>query len=195
MPLFYFLFYCKSDTYGNKFGSPGNSKEVPYDCIVDPPFVGYVSYLFSLAAYLVNYFSSAKILFHVWAWRYAKPRMDLDTGSTYCLFFPYSPEHLVHSMPKSKEMRPDISVSINASMREANHVSGSSSALFIGGFSVLEMGEVMILSWLAFYIFTSGITKYEREILIHHVSLQMTSALSWLCNFGTGGQIARLYPR
>ncbi|KAF5479668.1 hypothetical protein F2P56_000470 [Juglans regia] len=101
-----------SNTYGNKFGSPGNSKEVPYDCIVDPPFIGY-----------------------------AKPRMDLDTGSTYCLFFPYSPEHLVHSMPKSKDMRPDISVSINASMREANHVSGSASALFIGGFSVLEMGE------------------------------------------------------
>lgn len=111
--------------------------------------------------------------------------MDLDTGSTYCLFFPFSPEHLVHSMPKSKDMRPDISVSINASMREANHISGSASALFIGGFSVLEMGEVMTLSWLAFYIFTS--IKFENGSLIHHLSLQMT--------FGIGWQAARLCTR
>lgn len=76
--------------------------------------------------------------------RYAKPWTD-DNGSTYCLFFPFSPEHLVVSMPKSKDMRPDISVSVNASMREANYVSGSASALFVGGFSVLEMGKVMHL--------------------------------------------------
>ncbi|KAE8021482.1 hypothetical protein FH972_007367 [Carpinus fangiana] len=101
-----------SNAYGKKFGAIGNRQEVPYDCIVDPPFVGY-----------------------------AKPWTDLDTGSSYCLFFPYSPEHLVHSIPMSKDMRPDISVSINASLREANYVSGSASALFIGGFSVLEMGK------------------------------------------------------
>lgn len=39
-------------------------------------------------------------------------------------------------------MKSDISVSINASLREADHVSGSASALFVGGFSILEMGKV-----------------------------------------------------
>lgn len=99
--------------------------------------------LFWLQIYWII-FSPVNIRFYLWAWRYAKPWTDLDTGSSYCLFFPYSPEHLVHSIPNSKDMRPDISVSINASLREANYVSGSASALFIGGFSVLEMGKVMI---------------------------------------------------
>ncbi|KAK9272744.1 hypothetical protein L1049_003121 [Liquidambar formosana] len=101
-----------SDTYDHKFKALGNGKEVQYDCRVDPPFVGYT-----------------------------KPWKDLETGDSFCLFFPYSPEHLVRSIPISKDMRPDISVSINASLREANHVSGSASALFIGGFSVLEMDK------------------------------------------------------
>lgn len=103
-----------SNTDGNKVKALGHSKDSPYDCIVDPSFVGY-----------------------------AKPWTD-DNGSTYCLFFPFSPEHLVVSMPKSKDMRPDISVSVNASMREANYVSGSASALFVGGFSVLEMGKNLL---------------------------------------------------
>ncbi|KAK4603548.1 hypothetical protein RGQ29_012174 [Quercus rubra] len=101
-----------SNAYGKNFGPLGNSEEVPYDCIVDPPFVGY-----------------------------AKPWVDLNTGSSYCLFFPYSPEHLVRSIPKSKDMKPDISVSMSASMRGAKYASGSASGLFIGGFSVLEMGK------------------------------------------------------
>ncbi|XP_015576193.2 nuclear pore complex protein GP210 isoform X1 [Ricinus communis] len=100
-----------SDTC-NKFNAVGNSKEISYDCKVDPPFVGY-----------------------------AKPWMNLETGNSYCLFFPYSPEHLVRSIPRLKDMRPYISVSINASLREASHISGSASALFIGGFSILEMDK------------------------------------------------------
>ncbi|RZC71969.1 hypothetical protein C5167_035143 [Papaver somniferum] len=75
---------------------------------------------------------------------YAKPWRDLDLGVTYCLFFPYSPEHLARSIPKSKTMRPDISLSITASMKELGHVSGSSTALFIGGFSVLEMDKDLL---------------------------------------------------
>lgn len=101
-----------SDVHDKKFGATGSRDEVSYDCIVDPSFVGY-----------------------------AKPWMDLDMGNSFCLFFPYSPEHLVYSIPKSKDMRPYISVSINASLREASYVSGSASALFVGGFSVLEMGK------------------------------------------------------
>ncbi|CAB4305668.1 unnamed protein product [Prunus armeniaca] len=100
-----------SNTY-DKFKALGDIKGLQYDCKVDPPFVGY-----------------------------AKPWLDLDTGNSYCLFFPYSPEHLVRLIPKSKDMKPDISVSINASLRGADHVSGSASALFVGGFSILEMGK------------------------------------------------------
>lgn len=100
-----------SDTY-NKLETLGNGKGVSYDCKVDPPFVGY-----------------------------AKPWMDLESGNSYCLFFPYSPEHLVHSVPRLKDMRPYVSISINVSLREASHVSGSASAIFIGGFSILEMDK------------------------------------------------------
>ena len=83
--------------------------------------------------------------------------MDLNTGSSYCLFFPYSPEHLVRSIPKSKDMKPDISVSMSASMRGAKYASGSASGLFIGGFSVLEMGKVNIYLYsLPFFLVGSG---------------------------------------
>ncbi|OVA20622.1 Bacterial Ig-like [Macleaya cordata] len=101
-----------SDPSGQNFEALGSSKGVAYDCRVDPPFVGY-----------------------------AKPWRDLDRGNSYCLFFPYSPEHLAHSVPKSTAMRPDISVSITASLRDLGHVTGSSTALFVGGFSILEMGK------------------------------------------------------
>ncbi|PKI75128.1 hypothetical protein CRG98_004463, partial [Punica granatum] len=90
----------------------GKSKGIPYDCSVDPPFIGY-----------------------------AKPWVDPNSGNSYCLFFPYSPEHLVHSLPKSKGMRSDISITINAILREANNASGSASALFIGGFSIIGMSK------------------------------------------------------
>ncbi|XP_057962885.1 nuclear pore complex protein GP210 isoform X2 [Malania oleifera] len=113
-PLKGYYFSVKfSDAYENKSKAAGNDKEVLYDCRVDPPYIGY-----------------------------AKPWRDLDSGNSYCLFFPYSPEHLVHSIPRSKDMRPDIYVSLNAVLREANHVSGSASALFIGGFSILEMDKL-----------------------------------------------------
>ncbi|ESQ46942.1 hypothetical protein EUTSA_v10027618mg [Eutrema salsugineum] len=84
-----------------------NGNRAMFNCHIDPPFIGY-----------------------------AKPWVDLDTGNSYCLFFPYSPEHLVHSVSKSKDMKPHVSFSINASLKEARHVSGSASALLIGGFSV-----------------------------------------------------------
>lgn len=106
-------FYVKfSDAFNHNHEAAGNANGILYDCRVDPPFVGF-----------------------------AKPWRDIDTGNSYCLFFPYSPEHLVRSIGKSKERSQDISVSINASLRGANHVSASASALFIGGFSILEMDQ------------------------------------------------------
>ncbi|PRQ54034.1 putative invasin/intimin cell-adhesion [Rosa chinensis] len=102
--------YNFSVKISDKYKAFGNTKGFQYVCRVDPPFVGY-----------------------------SKPWIDLDTGNSYCLFFPYTPEHLVRF--KSKDMKPDISVSINASLRGADHVSGSASALFVGGFSVMEMGK------------------------------------------------------
>lgn len=74
---------------------------------------------------------------------YAKPWMDLETGNSFCLFFPYSPEHLVHTTPKFKNMKPYMYVSINATVKEHSHVSGSASALFVGGFSIMQMGKVI----------------------------------------------------
>ncbi|XP_010248630.1 PREDICTED: nuclear pore complex protein GP210 [Nelumbo nucifera] len=104
--------YNFSVSFSQMFGALGKSKEVLYDCSVDPPFVGY-----------------------------ARPWRDINSGNSYCLFFPYSPEHLVHSIPKTKAMRPDVSVSISASLREAEYVMGSATALFVGGFSILEMDK------------------------------------------------------
>ncbi|CAD5333574.1 unnamed protein product [Arabidopsis thaliana] len=91
----------------NKFAVTEHGNKATFNCQVDPPFIGYT-----------------------------KPWMDLDTGNTYCLFFPYSPEHLVHSMSITKDMKPHVSFSVDASLKEARRVSGSASALLIGGFSV-----------------------------------------------------------
>ncbi|XP_019185742.1 PREDICTED: nuclear pore complex protein GP210 isoform X2 [Ipomoea nil] len=83
--------------------------DILFDCKVDPP-IGYV-----------------------------KPWKDFDTGNSYCLFFPYSPEHLVFSSPESRSMGQKMSVSISASLKGEKHVSSSASALFVGGFSILEV--------------------------------------------------------
>ncbi|XP_054801518.1 nuclear pore complex protein GP210 [Prosopis cineraria] len=100
------------DTYSKNFGASRANHGVSFDCRVDPPFVGYT-----------------------------KPWLDLDTGNSYCLFFPYTPEHLVRLVTRSEGMRPDISLSIYASLKGANHASGSASALFVGGFSIMEMSK------------------------------------------------------
>ncbi|KAL6960548.1 hypothetical protein U1Q18_038311 [Sarracenia purpurea var. burkii] len=104
--------FSESDAHSQKHDAPRNSVQALYDCWVDPAFIGY-----------------------------AKPWTDHDTGHSYCLFFPYSPEHLARSIPKSKDMRQDISVSINVSFRGDNHITGSASALFVGGFSLVEMNK------------------------------------------------------
>ncbi|KAL2335736.1 hypothetical protein Fmac_016949 [Flemingia macrophylla] len=104
--------YNFSVKFCETLGAPGGNKRILFNCRVDPPYVGYV-----------------------------KPWLDLDSGNSYCLFFPYSPEHLVHSVPKLEGMRPDVSLSISASLEEGDHVSGSASALFIGGFSIMEMSK------------------------------------------------------
>ncbi|OMO59291.1 Bacterial Ig-like, group 2 [Corchorus capsularis] len=108
-----YSFLVKFSETNDKINALGISKGPQYDCRVDPPFVGY-----------------------------AKPWMDLDTGKSFCLFFPYSPEHLVRTIPKLKDMKPYIYISINASMKEHSHISGSASALFVGGFSITHMGKL-----------------------------------------------------
>ncbi|XVF57995.1 hypothetical protein PTKIN_Ptkin07bG0027000 [Pterospermum kingtungense] len=107
-----YSFSVKFSDTNDKINALGSSKGAPYNCRVDPPFIGY-----------------------------AKPWVDLDTGNSFCLFFPYAPEHLVRTIPKLKDMKPYIYVSVNASMKENSHVSGSASALFVGGFSITQMGK------------------------------------------------------
>ncbi|MED6170545.1 hypothetical protein PIB30_032004 [Stylosanthes scabra] len=132
-------------------GSPGGNNGVTFDCRVDPPYVGYV-----------------------------KPWLDLDSGNAYCLFFPYSPEHLVYSAPKLEGSRPDISLSIYASDRENNRISGSASALFIGGFSVKEMGKNSMQLNLSPVSNSSIITilgNTDVEIHWHHRDLVMVNLI------------------
>ncbi|XP_077228958.1 embryo defective 3012 isoform X2 [Tasmannia lanceolata] len=111
-----------SDSYNDKFEANGSSKGLQYDCKVDPPFVGY-----------------------------AKPWTDLDTGHSFCLFFPYSPEYLARSMPKLMAMRPELKssgsegfmyISVIASLRGAPQIMGSANAPFVGGFSILEIKKL-----------------------------------------------------
>ncbi|EPS63976.1 hypothetical protein M569_10806, partial [Genlisea aurea] len=71
---------------------------------------------------------------------FAKPRKDQETGNWYCLFFPHAPEYLAGG---ESEFR----VSVKAWLRDDDgNVSGSASALFIGGFSVLEMDALLHLN-------------------------------------------------
>ncbi|XP_047338499.1 nuclear pore complex protein GP210 [Impatiens glandulifera] len=105
--------FSGSGSHSHKYESPEKSLEFSYDCRVEPPYVGYV-----------------------------KPWKDLDAGASYCLFFPYSPEHLVYSMPVSKDVKRQLAIYVIASLKEANHISGSASAIFISGFSILEMDKL-----------------------------------------------------
>lgn len=92
--------------------APQNGIQVPYDCNVDPPFLGYTM-----------------------------PWKDPETGKLCCLFFPYPPEHLERSIPKSKDMKNETYVSVKASLRGSDQISGSASALFVGGFFFLDMDK------------------------------------------------------
>ncbi|XP_023634902.1 nuclear pore complex protein GP210 isoform X2 [Capsella rubella] len=99
----------------NRFVVSENGNKATFNCQVDPSFIGY-----------------------------AKPWTDIDSGSTFCLFFPYSPKYLVHSMSIAEYMKPYVSFSVIASLNEAHQVSGSASALLIGGFSVKGPSKLYI---------------------------------------------------
>ncbi|XP_072999237.1 nuclear pore complex protein GP210 [Typha latifolia] len=97
-----------------KLGITASHIRVPYDCRVDPSFLGY-----------------------------AKPWSDHVTMKSYCLFFPYSPRQLQNLMSTSNlKLKNSIGkegfmyVSVTASLREAPEVMESAHALFIGGFSI-----------------------------------------------------------
>ncbi|CAN4080170.1 unnamed protein product [Withania somnifera] len=96
-----------NDAHGPKYKSAKNKANFLFDCLVDPPYVGYV-----------------------------KPWVDLDTGNSYCLFFPYSPARLVLATPKSGDIKQDIAVTVKASLIGEHNISGSVSALFVGGFII-----------------------------------------------------------
>ncbi|KAF4381614.1 hypothetical protein F8388_021242 [Cannabis sativa] len=116
----------------------GDIDAIAYDCRVNPSFLGY-----------------------------AKPWLDLSTGNSYCLFFPYSPEHLAHLMPKTNAMKPKIPISIYASLREADHIQGSASALFVGGFSMLGTDKLKLTADSNKTVITvlgnTGVDIYWRE--------------------------------
>ena len=53
-------------------------------------------------------------------------------------------KYLARCVLKSKDMRPYISLPTSVSLQETNHVSGSASTLFVGRFSILEMGKNLV---------------------------------------------------
>ncbi|KAF3793671.1 Nuclear pore complex protein [Nymphaea thermarum] len=83
--------------------------------------------------------------------RYVTPWKDADTAKYYCLFFPYSPEHLSHTLPiigttkfevkKGLGDRP-MFVSISVTLRGAYPMSGSVRLPFHSGFSVLGIHKL-----------------------------------------------------
>ncbi|KAL8555147.1 hypothetical protein ACS0TY_003084 [Phlomoides rotata] len=72
---------------------------------------------------------------NVW---FAKPWKDPHSGKSYCFFFPYSPQNIARSSPKSGDTPKQVLVSVTASLSD---ISGSASALFIGGFSIVELDK------------------------------------------------------
>lgn len=100
------------NAHHHELEAPQNGIQVPYECSVDPPYIGYTL-----------------------------PWKDLETGKLSCLFFPHPPEHLERSIPKSKDMKHETYVSVKASIKGAYQISGSASALFTGGFSILDMDK------------------------------------------------------
>ncbi|KAG1358954.1 hypothetical protein COCNU_08G004000 [Cocos nucifera] len=154
-----------SDSLGYKFEAPRNQLEVLYDCKVDPPYVGY-----------------------------AKPWSDHVTGSSYCLFFPYSPKRLLSLMSKSNvrleetaSNRGFIYVSIIASLREAPYIMGSAHALFVGGFSIPEVGKVVNLTPDSNKsLITLLFVVVEVEVYWNAKDLLLVSPIS-IVGFGFGG--------
>lgn len=135
----YFFSVELSDAYKNEYNAVRNGKII-FDCNVDPSYVGFV-----------------------------KPWEDPNTGKSYCIFFPYFPEHLAQSAPENLDMRHGILISVNASLQGENYVSGSASALFIGGFSLLEMDEKSLQLNLTQNYSGSFITiAGNTDIKIHH---------------------------
>jgi nuclear pore complex protein Nup210 len=81
---------------------------------------------------------------------YSKPWTDRFTETSYCLFFPHSPEHLLSFMLNSK-VNPEsiatkerfIDISIIASVRGAPDVRSVVTASIVGGFSIPEARQVL----------------------------------------------------
>ncbi|KAG8384867.1 hypothetical protein BUALT_Bualt04G0163000 [Buddleja alternifolia] len=106
-------FPAKGYAFSVKFSEASrNDMLFLFECEVDPPNIGFV-----------------------------KPWKDLDTGNSYCLFYPYSPQHLARSSPNSGDTLNQVSISVTASLRGDRNISGSASALFVGGFTILEMDK------------------------------------------------------
>lgn len=113
-----------SDFEGHSFKALGEELEVSYDCRVDPSYIGH-----------------------------CKPWRDSVTGTLYCSFIPYTPEHLSHILPVLKDSRQNFKVgdrdgilhiSIIAALRGAEEVSGSADVIFKGGFSVPDAHELSL---------------------------------------------------
>ncbi|XP_024536204.1 nuclear pore complex protein GP210 [Selaginella moellendorffii] len=115
------------DTHGDDVSVIGESRPISYDCKVDPSFIGR-----------------------------AAPWHDPDSGTFYCLFFPYAPEKLsynLHGELKSKRATSDrgdakgrIGMSVTAVLSRTPSVAGSADCTFAGGFSIIDTPSQLQLS-------------------------------------------------
>ncbi|KAJ1693956.1 hypothetical protein LUZ63_010654 [Rhynchospora breviuscula] len=103
-----------SDPKDSKITGASKLVSVPYDCKVEPAFVGY-----------------------------SEPWIDRFTETHYCLLFPHSPAHLLSFMldskidPESKSTQKKITlISIMASVRADPNVKAVVTAPIVGGFSL-----------------------------------------------------------
>lgn len=135
------------------------SFEATYDCRVIPSYIGYNFLYFVYATFQIFTLCNMYFCTH----RYAKPWTDDVSGVSYCLFFPYSPEHLVSFVSKLKSTgvgltngagEGHIYLSIIASLKEAQHIMGSACSLFVGGFSISMEGTVKNISLNCFLNFS-----------------------------------------
>ncbi|WOL18742.1 nuclear pore complex protein [Canna indica] len=110
-----YMFSVKfSGPLGYRLEATGNHHEVPFDCRVDPPYVGY-----------------------------SKAWINNVTGYSYCIFFPYSPKHLLSVLSKSNMKQLDntvseglVYISVIATFRETPNVIGSAHVPYVGGFII-----------------------------------------------------------
>uniref|UniRef100_A0A0E0B6Q7 BIG2 domain-containing protein n=1 Tax=Oryza glumipatula TaxID=40148 RepID=A0A0E0B6Q7_9ORYZ len=128
----------RSDSTGHSADSSINHINVPFDCKVEPSFVGYVSHhrLVIQLAFPLDYYRDALKSHSPFSLRFVEPWSDDAAKKSYCLFHPYSPAQLLPVKLNPKEGF--LHIVVHANLKEDPKVTGSAHALFVKGFYIKE---------------------------------------------------------